>query len=141
MPARPNTRAALGIDMTLEELKQIEDRANAATPGPWVHDTAQSESAVICGHTPGVVCDWRKDAAAFDDCVFIAHTRADVPNLIAEVKRLREVITQGVYPHEDFLVNVCPWCEGYSKNNSKDPNAIPDHEADCPAFNPDGSMK
>lgn len=77
------------------DLEAIKNRYESATPGPW-----WSESGII--HAPawwdgaesGAAChpadcfersgrDWRADAD------FIAHARTDVPNLLAEVERLR----------------------------------------------------
>lgn len=55
--------------MTDEELKAIEARANAATPGPWMK---------------GVTYDHGRNAE------FIAASRTDVPALAAEVRRLKE---------------------------------------------------
>lgn len=151
--------------MTEQELKEIEARASAATPGPWVHDTVQSESAVICGHAPGVVCEWRKGAAAFDDCDFIAHAREDVPALIAEVRRLQE-LTKGAeqmsYDIEDY-VRVRDRMNAYRQDNDRlralikqaeyhttDPHdcaacpwcdVVAIHKDDCPAFTPDGDVR
>ncbi len=111
--------------MTEQELKQIEDRASAATPGPWVHDTVQSESAVICGHAPGVVCEWIKGAAAFDDCAFIARAREDIPKLIAEVRRLQEVLSN--YDPELMVGKIT--------------RALEQGLSACSAFTPEGEVK
>ncbi len=138
--------------MTEQDIKEIEERANAASNGLWSADHINAALRHICRQfNPEDYC-WDCSSASEKnlevcsspiegDGEFIAKARADIPNLVDEVKRLREVIAQGIYPHEDFLVNVCPWCEGYSKNNSKDPNATPAHTHNCPAFNPDGSVK
>jgi hypothetical protein len=59
--------------MTEDELKAIEKRVNAATPGPW---------------TTG--------AGKIQDRTFIAAARTDVPTLVAEVRRMRkEAIARG----------------------------------------------
>ena len=84
------------------DLDAIEARANAATEGPWWRREGHAE---IDGQNyaevliPGRVECWshcyggtstiegdRLDA----DLAFIAHARADVPDLVAEVRRLRE---------------------------------------------------
>jgi hypothetical protein len=90
--------------VTPEELAVIKARAEQATPGPWY--------AHKCGKCGQV---WVEDAellllsmnlAAHDggygeprpremweaDQVFVAHARADVPALVAEVERLRQII-------------------------------------------------
>ncbi len=87
--------------LTDEQLAEIDARANAATPGPWSHclipdcievevehwdlfspthtnsDGTQIGDSVAC-HT-----------ANGEDAEFIKHSRADVPALLAEVRRLR----------------------------------------------------
>lgn len=87
------------------DLDEIEQRANAATPGPWriVRDQtdgfygeeaydihAGDGSTVAQGGTledggPSVGACYHEDAE------FIAHAREDIPALIAEVKRLRHI--------------------------------------------------
>ena len=91
-----------------ERLAEIEARANAATPGPWtplddgfygyvcvgVRDAEPGKwsqikgkafDAVICGGEPNE----GRMAEDDPDTRFIAHARGDVPDLIAEVRRLR----------------------------------------------------
>lgn len=84
------------------DLDAIEARANAATEGPWWRREGHAEidgqnyaevlipGRVECGSycyggTSTIEGD-RLDA----DLAFIAHARADVPDLVAEVRRLRE---------------------------------------------------
>lgn len=67
--------------MTHDELQAIKARAEAATPGPWTFD----------------IEDWKvvnaesQHASSEEDWQFIAHARTDVPALVAEVERLREL--------------------------------------------------
>ena len=74
--------------MTPEELDAIEQRANAATPGPW--ELVDWFSAVEPGRTDlgspigEVGCD-----LAIADAEFVAAARTDIPALIAEIRRLR----------------------------------------------------
>lgn len=106
--------------LTDEDLADIEDRARAATPGPWyvrqldddsamnlvaistAIDTGRGErwpdfdageilAATLVQH-PGYVntADERWDENAW----FIAHARQDIPRLIAEIRRLRGHIGQ-----------------------------------------------
>lgn len=87
-----------------QRLAEIEARANAATPGPWssedgprVLDSEGFESITVwvvrglrtatlalIRHMAGTYASERDANAAF-----IAHARQDVPELVAEVKRLR----------------------------------------------------
>jgi hypothetical protein len=53
----------------MTRLSEIQDRVDAATPGPW---------------PIGLFTGYHKPA----DATFIAHARADVPLLLAEVKKL-----------------------------------------------------
>lgn len=102
--------------MDENELKEIEARANAATPGPWSTgegvEYKDLESVRACGWDcrrvpstndyfacgPRVACS----LSAEMDANFIAHAREDIPALIAEVRRL----TTGA----DIQVH-CPHCK------------------------------
>lgn len=68
--------------MTEDDLRTIEARANAATPGPWFGQSTgvYGDGFHLVGRAP--------DTAA-TDLEFIAAARADVPALVAEVRRLR----------------------------------------------------
>lgn len=72
--------------MTPEELQAIEERANAATPGPWVNQ--EMEIIIEKAAWP-----WNLIADVFlnnADAAFIADARADIPALVAEVRRLQD---------------------------------------------------
>lgn len=89
--------------MTEEELKAIEDRANAATPGPWesvvMRDSRDDswfratvegpEHFDLNGSDHGTICD---TVSTVDNANFIADARSDIPKLVAEVKRLRDEV-------------------------------------------------
>lgn len=72
--------------MTPERLAEILERAEAATPGPWRIDGRRvvyerdgwSEMVTPILHVSA-------------DATFIAHARTDVPELVAEIERLREL--------------------------------------------------
>lgn len=78
--------------MTNEQLNEIKVRAGAATNGPWRVERSNcgslhpkfitTDSIILDGFRP-----W-SDA----DAEFIAHSRQDVPALVAEVERLRHRI-------------------------------------------------
>lgn len=100
--------------MTDEELQAIRDRAEKATPGPWVYTQfpfekysdalndqskmlAQGISPVCYGATtPGTVGDPEYCTPAFTgngptsapNADFIAHARTDIPKLLDEIERL-----------------------------------------------------
>ena len=78
--------------MTEQDLAAIEALANAATPGPWRHQTAANADApddygaVKVGGT--LLIDDAPDA----DCAFVCAARDAVPALVAEVRRLRGLV-------------------------------------------------
>ena len=87
--------------LTDAQLAEIAAREKAATPGPWFPVTMETESTL----TSGVSLDDNFPPSAADrylhgrnvvagcsgnNAAFIAHARADVPALLAEVARLRE---------------------------------------------------
>jgi len=71
------------------ELEAIKARVEAATPGPWDASAPDEDGESIVG-APGEWWDWDHTTCEhYDDAVFIAHARTDVPALVAEVERLR----------------------------------------------------
>lgn len=87
--------------MTEEELQEIEARAQAATEGPWsatlLNDyadqtTIEGARFVNGNEMPNPEDEperfTREQTQIHADATFIAHARADVPRLVAEVRRL-----------------------------------------------------
>jgi hypothetical protein len=72
--------------MSEEELAKIEARANAATPAPW--DFHKGDLYLNSNTSSGVSDAFLEHV----DLNFIAHSRQDVPALIAEVRRLRKLL-------------------------------------------------
>ncbi len=70
--------------MNEEELKTIEERASKATDGPWHTQTPDARWLMMNAYA--YCLDKSEDAE------FIAKAREDIPALIAEVRRLKEVI-------------------------------------------------
>lgn len=111
--------------MTPEELAEVEERCRKATAGPWttiyrhweaidgqkyaseaefpclvmaVHECEDHPIAdASCNHT----C--RLDYEASDNAAFIAHARADVPALCAEVRRLRDAVAEALTPFAELI--------------------------------------
>lgn len=93
--------------MTDIDLDAIEARANAATEGPWWRREGHAEingqnyaEVLIPGRVEcGSYCYGGRSTIEGDrldaDLAFIAHARADVPDLVAEVRRLRESLDEG----------------------------------------------
>lgn len=101
-----DARLASGrLVMDEQRLAEIEARANAATPGPWecrpgLDPGAWVLEALIADPgpvlTPAILATrapWEHRAAiSLATGVFLAHARQDVPELVAEVKRLRQLV-------------------------------------------------
>lgn len=77
-------------------LQQVESRLNAATPGPWVHRDQFIESLGQAGQLLGVTMQRNEEGLeqlpGNDNACFIAHARMDIALLIAEVRRLRDLL-------------------------------------------------
>jgi hypothetical protein len=94
--------------LTPAQLEEIEARANAATPGPWKRCSANEArpEGCSCGLVWSIPIDipiidvrMRGDDMAHPpqqeehaNGLFVAAARADVPALVAEVRRLRRVV-------------------------------------------------
>ncbi len=80
-----------------DELQQIRQRADAASPGPWRsfwegRDHLGGSSCIVTGPPGKTRDDLEIIGATTEDQDFIAHARADVPRLVAEVERLRALL-------------------------------------------------
>lgn len=74
--------------MTDEQLSEIEQRVNAATPGSWAG--YPSMVSISASHALSVFMRDNADPLQVErDNVFIAAARSDVPALVAEVRRLK----------------------------------------------------
>lgn len=88
--------------MTEEDLRDIEERASKAKAGPW-------RFGYEWGNAGDFEDDWHRIAGPGgqvcgnygyeeggvireEDAAFIAHSREDIPALVAEVRRLREAM-------------------------------------------------
>lgn len=81
------------FEMTDEQINEIEARANAAQRGPWTvgyPDRPSANRAWVDGPHGWDIVD-RDCAYDIGDAEFIAHSRADVPALIAALREARAV--------------------------------------------------
>lgn len=83
--------------LTPDELAAMKRRCEAATKGPWVVDfdsRPHGAHQVMSGHR--TICFLgihpEDDSYAIDNADFIAAARTDLPRLIAEVERLRDLL-------------------------------------------------
>ena len=104
--------------MTEEELTAIENRATAATPGPWAtHDQGREDYSICRDNGNNTCCPLFERIGPDDggiDGAFISAARVDVPALIAEVRRLRAEVAMA-YGHDYAKANPtytgpCPLC-------------------------------
>lgn len=107
--------------MTPEQLDAIEQRAQAATDGPWhsLGNTigAEVKTCTCAGHIPGhgheQFCGLEGPlitGAEPTDAEFIAHARTDVPELVAEVRRLQGQVEAVRELHRDDGRGNCEVC-------------------------------
>lgn len=86
--------------MNQEQLNAIKQRAENATPGPWLvapEKCSPEGQGVYESDGFGCICEVgdpypRGNNRPQENMVFIANAREDVPALVAEVERLREVL-------------------------------------------------
>ncbi|AYD89160.1 hypothetical protein D5R93_02205 [Actinomyces lilanjuaniae] len=90
------------------DLAPVRRRLDAATPGPWDHDTvthlvsAGTWPVAMVGTGPEqMIPDWEDEHAAtwtspsaHDDAELISHAPEDIHALLGEVDRLRDALTQ-----------------------------------------------
>lgn len=79
------------------DIEAIDARANAATPGPWkpLRSHISGAMTVIGNDDRGCVAIGLNHGVEHHiaDGIFIAHARADVPALVAEVRRLKAALS------------------------------------------------
>lgn len=100
--------------MSDTELAEIEQRANAATPGPWVAFLAEDDplgrSQAIVSHKTnqsgarlGRFVTWMNDDGGNADATFIAACRTDVPRLIARIRELNTMRLSSPVPTREAM--------------------------------------
>lgn len=83
--------------ITDEELQAIQLRCDAATPGPWKsfiegRDHQSGSNFIMTGEEDSRNEDIELTGASEADQDFIAHARQDIPRLLEEIKRLKELL-------------------------------------------------
>jgi len=86
-------------EFTDKDLEAIRARCEAASPAPWVsyvegRDHTSGSSFIMTGEGENRGNDIELSGATTEDQDFIAHARQDVPRLLDEIKRLRNLLTQ-----------------------------------------------
>ncbi len=80
------------------DLDAIRARADAATPGPWDCERPNQAYRIyeLSSQSPQGLNETLAEISGYnasDDSEFIAHAREDVPALVAEVDRLRGIVS------------------------------------------------
>jgi len=89
--------------LTKQDLEAIRGRADRATPGPWCV-AGSPRNFVVARHGASERCSDNPVLWADDDCLggsaadaeFVAAARSDVPRLVDEVDRLREILNRAL---------------------------------------------
>ena len=77
------------------EIKQIQERCERATKGPWISFVEGRDHTSGCSFIRTAGDDIELTVASADDQDFIAHARQDIPALIEEICRLRKILDEG----------------------------------------------
>ena len=77
------------------EIKQIQERCERATKGPWISFVEGRDHTSGSSFIRTAGDDIELTGASADDQDFIAHARQDVPALIEEICRLRKILDEG----------------------------------------------
>lgn len=85
--------------MTDQELTEIRLRCEAATVGPWVsyvegRDHTSGSDFIMTGEGDSRGEDIELSGATTADQDFIAHARQDIPELLKEIERLKELLLE-----------------------------------------------
>lgn len=138
--------------LTPEELAAIRQRADKATPGPWVDSKMPTNEARVYPAEPFDVTEFPKspyrdvgiwpvgiDAICTmqvsnnpkwrDDKVFIAAARSDIPRLLAHIAALTDVVRDLTAGPGAGLGDDDEWYCIYCLRRRPRP---PDHAPDCP---------
>lgn len=80
------------------ELKKIEERCKSSQSGPWKayiegRDHSSGSSFIMTGNESNRGEDIEMLGATIEDYDFIANSKQDIPILIDEIRRLKELLT------------------------------------------------
>jgi hypothetical protein len=120
--------------MTPNHLAEIEDRCNRATPAPWEarhRNTCNPENDPNVKTGMDYFLGWEVDGPPESergtyenghDAVFVAQARTDIPDLVAEIRRLRAAL-EGI--ERDAKIACDQLCPGGFRERGM-------HAPDCP---------
>ena len=117
-----------------ERLAGIEARAKAATPGPWCTDSweiYQGAEYTAGAEWLGETCRAGEMDGSRADAEFVAAARTDVPELLAEVQRMRAELADFSGRVNELESRLCE-CEPVREHRDFRRPAFYQHAADCP---------
>lgn len=87
--------------LTAEELSAIKERAEKATAGPWSREFGETVDGIeiVSDSIKGClreVVSIDSGVVRYPDMHFIAHSRDDIPKLLAEVERLKKIEAEAI---------------------------------------------
>ncbi len=129
--------------MTPAQLEELKRLCDAATPGPWAAESYMATSGgpeIVAISTGG---HGGRYALTRETAEFVAAARSVVPELIAEVERLRELVKDAEcagWRGPVVTPGACPWCVGEFRIFGGNGSTVL-HAVDCPAFGPEGEVK
>ena len=85
--------------MNNADIKQIKERCERATKGPWISFVEGRDHTSGCNFIRTDGNDIELTGASIDDQDFIAHARQDVPALIDEICRLKKIMDDYSIPY------------------------------------------
>lgn len=83
--------------LSTEYLEEIRRRCELTTPGPWIsfvegRDHTSGDSVIVRG-PEGSEKDLYLSGGTVSDQDFVAHARQDIPLLLDEIERLKQLLT------------------------------------------------
>ncbi len=109
--------------MKVERLEEIKRRANAAIKGPWYVGISTSTLKTFVAHRSNGLC-MESVPSNQSDHEFMAHSRQDVPDLVAEVERLKKALDQAIAVSE--LGSHCPGWMSCERNDEIEASGYPE---------------
>jgi hypothetical protein len=122
--------------MTEDELKAIRERADKATPGPWIDFIDTDGYLSVRDYTNIAICDFGDlegtEGWDHDDAEFVAHARQDIPALVKEVERLQDRLhyaNEAISAMEEWINRRVEYYCTYCNREIDEDNA--DHAESC----------
>lgn len=91
--------------LTPKELAEIRERAEKASPGPWATSDDMTWDTTVRGPSMTI---YDEGGHTREDADFIAHSRQDIPALLAHIEQLEgEIKKLREYTGDDYQCHAC----------------------------------